>query len=515
MALAKTTSYLSSISEVPNEAEDFDAALEAKRAVKLLLKRDFGSALEIFNELKNEKMILFVKKCIELQDLFEQFLNADISLSSYRRASRKYPEEAIDIVQYKYPNLEFIELKNLERKFREKIEGIIDDLLSKNTLESLIEARKVYEKNIGVIKKPYNFDKLFLKTISFIPYKEFAPLYKIEWTNVEELINGYLLEQSNNFNKAETIINEIKVIDKNRETIRQIIKNFNRTFEIRLKMNYRESKLKFFVREYNKHSFYYLDSKSKVNKMTEPFFLQRRIYSIFYLNENCELFLDMLKANIDCMSVIPFENQKAYYHGIIRSIKKTLDYSIFEYFKEETIKGRNFTEVIQDSLEEDEVTIRRIVEYLKGKNNQEFMESLFLNIFKKELTFADTKKAPEFNKENSEVLINQYKENYSVIQKTKATKVFIKTLAAFELILSALLGLGIPATCGFAFRAERYFLGVAILLVGIVIGIWAFARLEEAITFNRERRLLRANRLIDELEAVNVVLLKKIYLGID
>ena len=44
-------------------------------------------------------------------------------------------------------------------------------------MDSLIEARKVLEKNIGVVKKPYNFDKLFLKTISFIPYTEFESLY--------------------------------------------------------------------------------------------------------------------------------------------------------------------------------------------------------------------------------------------------------------------------------------------------------------------------------------------------
>ena len=515
MANSKTTSYLSSIKEVSSSKDVFSKEMETQKAIRLALRKDYDGALDIFNELEDEEMINIIKKCIDLEPLFEQFLNGDITLGKYKRTTRNFPEEAKDIVHYKYPNLEFIELRNLERKFREKIEGIIDDLLSKNTLESLIEARKVYEKNIGVVKKPYNFDRLFIKTISFIPFEEYEPLYYIEWSEVDNLINSYLLQEAKDFNKAEKIIKEIKVIDKNRDVLQTIIKKFNKTFDTRLRQNYREAKLKNFVREYNKHTFYSLERQNKVVEKTEPFFLQRRIYAVFYVNENCELFLGMLKAHMDCMNVIPFENQKAFYHGIIRSIRKTGDYSIFEYFPKKIIEGQNFIDVIQDSLEEDEFTIRGIVERLKGKNNQEIMESLFLKAFKKPLTFADTKKAPEFNKENAEVLVEKYKENDSLVHKCKARRVFYKTLAAFELILSALLAIGITAICGFAFRKQLYFLGVALLLAGLVFGIWSFVKLEDVITTNREKRLLRLRKMIDELQAENVVILKKVYLGID
>ena len=231
MATEKTVSYLSSVNEASKEVDSLTYKTETQKGLKLAYKKDFDGALEIFNEITNEEMVLLMKKCIELTELFEQFLNGDISLSHYKKISKNYPEEAKGIVHHKYPNLEFIELRNLEKKFREKIEGIIDDLLSKNTLESLIEAKKVYEKNIGVVKKPYNFDKLFLKTISFIPYSQYEPLYYIDWTDVDTLINDYLLKEANNFFKAETIIKEIKVIDKNRDTVQAIIRKFNKTFD--------------------------------------------------------------------------------------------------------------------------------------------------------------------------------------------------------------------------------------------------------------------------------------------
>ena len=515
MAESKTTSYLSSIKEVPTNKKVLSKEMETQKAIRLALRKDYDGALDILTVLEDEDMINIIKKCIDLEPLFEQFLNGDITLGKYKRSTRNFPDEAKDIVHYKYPNLEFIELRNLERKFREKIEGIIDDLLSKNTLDSLIEARKVYEKNIGVVKKPYNFDRLFLKTISFIPLAEYEPLYYIEWSEVDTLINNYLLQEAKDFNKAETIIKEIKVIDKNRDVIQTIIKRFNKAFDSRLRQNYREAKLKNFVREYNKHTFYALERQNKVVEKTELFFLQRRIYSVFYLNENCELFLGMLKTHMDCMSVIPFENQKAFYHGIIRSIRKTGDYSIFEYFPEKIINGQNFIDVIQDSLEEDEFTIRGIVAQLKGKNNQEIMESLFLKVFKKELSFSDTKKAPEFNKENSEVLVEQYKLNDSLIHKLKARRILYKIVAAFELIMSALFAIGVTAICGFAFRKQLYFLGVVLLLLGLVFGIWSFVRLEDVITTNREKRLLRLRKNIDELQSENIVILKKVYLGID
>ena len=515
MANEKTYSYLSSINEISKESDAFSNSEENRKAIKQALRRDYEGALESFTLLENEEMVFIIKKCIELQPVFEQFLNGDIVLSKYKRICKKFPELSVDIVHYKYPNLEFIELKNLERKFREKIEGIIDDLLSKNTLEALIEAKKVHEKNIGVVKKAYNFDKLFLKTISFIPFTEFEKLYYVEWKEVESLINGYLLDQAKDFTKAEKIINEIKVIDKNRDTILLIIRKFNKAFDARLRQYYNEAKLKNFVREYNKHKFYTLDKKNKVSTTIEPFFLQRRIYSIFYLNENYELFLEMLKANMDCMEFIPYENQKTYYHAIIKSIRIRKDYSIFEFFPEKIFTGKNFNDVIEDSLEEDEETIRGIVELLKGKENQQYMEDLFLKIFKKELTFSDTKKAPEFNKENAEILINKYKENDSEIHKMKARKVLYKILAAVELILSGALALGLASICSFAFKKEIYFVAVILLLAGIVLGIWAFVRLEEIITINRERRLLKANQTIETLESENNIILKKVYLGID
>ena len=61
----------------------------------------------------------------------------------------------------------------MERKIREKIEGMIDELVAKNTLENLIEAKKSFEKNKGIVKKPYNFDRLFIKTISRLIYPLF------------------------------------------------------------------------------------------------------------------------------------------------------------------------------------------------------------------------------------------------------------------------------------------------------------------------------------------------------
>ena len=155
MANEKTSSYLSSIKEVSpktdgfsNEKVDASKKIETQRALKLALKKDFEGALEAFYSLENEEMVLIIKKCIELQPLFEDFLTGHISYAQYKKVSKRFPEEAKEIVHYKYPDLEFIELRNLEKKFREKIEGIIDDLLSKNTLEALIEARKVYEKHI-------------------------------------------------------------------------------------------------------------------------------------------------------------------------------------------------------------------------------------------------------------------------------------------------------------------------------------------------------------------------------
>ena len=515
MATEKTVSYLSSVKEPSKEVDSLTYKSETQKALKLAIKKDYDGALEILNEIENNEAILLIKKCVELEDLFELFLNGDITLSHYKKSSKHYPDEAKDIVHYKYPNLEFIELKNLEKKFREKIEGIIDDLLSKNTLESLIEAKKVFEKNAGVVKKPYNFDKLFIKTISFIPYKDYAPLYDVEWTDVESLINNYLLSESNNFLKAETIIKEIKVIDKNRDTIQTIIRKFNKTFDARLRQNYREAKLKTFVREYNKHTFYALDKKNKVITKTEPFFLQRKIYATFYLNKNSDLFLGLLKANSDCFNVIPGESQKAYFYAIIRAVKKTQDYSIFEYIPQELINEDNFIEVIKNTLEEDEDTIRGIVKQLKGKDNQLILESLFLTAFKKELTFADTKKVPELNKEKADVLIEKYKENSNLVHNLKAKKIAYKTLAAFELMISSIFTFGIGGVSFFPFKERHYFLAVVILLVGLVLGIWAFVKLEEVITTNRERRLIIANKEISDLEAENIIILKKVYLGID
>ena len=515
MATEKTISYLSSIEEVSKETKKLSKKAENQRALKLAFKKDFDGALEIFNSIENEEMVLVIKKCIELEPIFDEFYNGHITLAEYKKILKKYPDEAKDIVHYKYPNLEFIELKNLEKRFREKIEGIIDDLLSKNTLDSLIEARKVFEKNIAVVKKPYNFNKIFIKTISTIPYSEYTPLYSIEWADVDVLINNHLIDEAKSLDKTERIIKEIKVIDKNRETIQTIIRRYNRGLDTKLRLNYREAKLKIFVREYNKHSFYTLDKKNKISTKIEPFFLQRRIYSIFYLSENCILFLAMLKASKDCINYIPFDNQKSFYRAIIRSVKKTRDYSVFEYLPAEIITGPNFENVIQDNLEEDEVTIRGIVKQLKGKDNQPLMESLFIRIFKKELTFADTKKAPDFNKENSDILEEQYKENDSVIHKMKASRVLFKILAAIELLISALFSIGLCSVCAFAFRKHIYFLAVMLLIIGIVVGIYSFVRFEDIITYKREKRLLRCKKVITDLTEENIIILKKVYLGID
>ena len=80
---------------------------------------------------------------------------------------------------------------------------------------------------------------------------------------------------------------------------------------------------------------------------------------------------------------------------------------------------------------------------LKGKDNQPILESLFLTAFKKELTFADTKKAPEFNKEKADILIEKYKENSNLVHNLKAKKIAYKTLAAFELMISSIFTFGI------------------------------------------------------------------------
>ena len=331
----KTSSYLSSVKEVNNETNSISAnkelnkkiiEVETQKAVKCALRKDYEQALDIFESIENREMVLVIKKCIELEPIFEQFLNGQISYGQYKKISKRFPEESKEIVQFKYPDLEFIEIQNLERKFREKIEGIIDELLAKNTLESLIEARKIYEKHMGIIKKPYNFDRLFIKTISFIPYSQLKPLYKIEWTDVEKLINEYLLNEANSFTKAEKILKEIKVIEANRDTIQIIIRNFNKQLDIKLRQNYRENKLRQFVREYKAHSFYQLERNNKITTKIEPYFLQRRIYAIYYVNENADLFLDMLKNQIDVLYAVPYENQRTYYHAIIRSLRLVRDY---------------------------------------------------------------------------------------------------------------------------------------------------------------------------------------------
>ena len=522
MATEKSPSYLSSIKEVSEETKSFKNENEIKKisnltqkAFRLAFRRDYESALEIFKEIENEEMVVIIQKCMDLQPLFDQFVTGQISYAQYIKSSRNYPEEAKEIVQYKYPDLKFIEVKNLEKKFREKIEGIIDDLLTKNTLESLIEARKIFEKHTDVIKKPYNFDKLFTKYISQIPYSNFEHLYFIEWTNVDKLINEFLLSEANSFTKSEKIIKEIKVIEKNRDTIQIIIRKFNKDLDIRLRQNYREAKLKYFVREYKTHNFYFLDRKNKIMTKVEPFFLQRRIYAIYYVNENCEMFLEMLKKHIDTMHVIPFENQRTYYHAIIRAIRITRDYSIFDLFPEEILHSENFTDVIGDTLEEDEVTIRGIVKQLKGKENQAFMEELFLNKFKKELTFIDTKDAPSFNKENSNILINKYKENERIAHKTRVKKVLCKILAAVELILSALIAIALAAICSFAFKKAMYFLGVVLLIAGLVSGIWVFVKLEDIISLKKQIRLFNVKRVLDNIETENNIILRKVYLGLD
>ena len=524
MATEKTYSYLSSIKEVSTEtkaltSKQFDEIrhinLETQKAFKLALKKEYEAALEIFNRIKNDEMAFIIKKCIELEPIFEKFLIGEISYAKYKKVSKSFPDEAKEIVQYKYPDLEFIEVRNLEKKFREKIEGIIDELLAKNNLDSLIEARKIYEKHIAVIKKPYNFDRLFIKTISFIPYSQFESLYKIQWTDVDKLINDFLLKEANNFFKAEAIINQIKVIGKNRDTIQAIIRKFNKSLDAKLRQYYPEAKLKIFVREYKKHSFYFLDKKNKINTKIELFFLQRRLYAIYYVNENYELFLEMLKENIDCMRQIPIENQRAFYHAIIRSIRVTKDYSIFEIFPDEIIEGANFTGILTDTLEEDEETIRGIVKQLKGKEKQSYFESLFLNIYSKELSFLDTKDAPEFNKEKSDAFIEKFKENNHLYRQLKVRRILFKVLAAFELILAALFALGLSGVCSFAFKKDLYFLGIVVLIGGLILGIWSFVHLEEIITLKRAQRLFRVNKTMEEIEVENSIILKKVYLGLD
>lgn len=524
MASEKTRSYLGSVKEVAPETESFSKEQikeakrindETQRGFKLALKKDYEGALEVFEALQNEDLIALIKDCIDLQPLFEQFLNAEISLAQYRRLSKHFNGEVKEIVHYKFPNLEFIELRNMERKIREKIEGMIDELVAKNTLENLIEAKKSFEKNKGIVKKAYNFDRLFIKIISTIPYTEFEPLYSIEWDEVDTLINDFLLKESNNFHKAELIIKQIKVIDKNRDTIQTIIKKYNKTLDFRLRQNYRQIRLKAFVKEYTSHFFYQLDKHNKIQTKVEPFFLQRRIYAIFYLTENCESFLTSLKAHIDCMDVIPFENQRTFYRALITSVRETKDYSIFEMLPEQIISGENFVSVIGDLLEEDEITIRGIVKQLKGNENQAFMESLFLRTFKKELTFADTKHAPDFNKENAEVLIEKYKENDHEIHQTKAKEVLYKTIAGFEVFISLVISLSLCGVCIFAFRKALYFLAVLLLIVGAVLGIWLLKHMLEIIKIKKERRLREASRVIDEREGENDIILKKVFLGLD
>lgn len=524
MAEEKTRSYLSSVEEVKPETESLTKEKiaetkrinnETQRGFKLALKKDYEGALDVFETIQSEELIGLIKDCIDLQPLFEQFLNAEISLAQYKRLSKHFSDEVKDIVHYKYPNLEFIELKNLEKKIRERIESKIDELLVKNTLEDLIEARKVFEKNKGIVKKPYNFNRLFIKTISFIPYAEFEPLYKIEWEDVDTLINEFLLKESNNFFKAERILKEIKVIDKNRDTIQIIVKKFNKAFDYRLRQNYRQAKLKNFVKEYTTHSFYQLDKHNKIHTKVEPFFLQRRIYAIYYLTDNCEAFLSRLMANIECLDFVPFENQRTFYRSIINSVKVTREYTIFEMLKTEIINGENFVSIITDTLEEDESTIRGIVKQLKGHENQAYMESLFLRIFKKELTFADTKHAPEFNKENTEAYIGKYLVDEHEIRKMKFRKIIYKTISGAEIFLSVAISLGFCASCIFAFRKQLYLLGMALLIAGVAIGVWLLKHMIEIINIKKERRLKESDRVINERENEKTIILKKVYLGLE
>ena len=114
-----------------------------------------------------------------------------------------------------------------------------------------------------------------------------------------------------------------------------------------------------------------------------------------------------------------------------------------------------------------------------------------------------------------ENLNEKYKENDALVHNLKAKKIAYKTLAAFELMISSIFTFGIAGVSFFPFNEKRYFLAVIILLVGLILGIWAFVKLEEVITTNRERRLIIANKEISDLEADNIIILKKVYLGID
>ena len=223
----------------------------------------------------------------------------------------------------------------------------------------------------------------------------------------------------------------------------------------------------------------------------------------------------MLRTNFDCINAIPLGNQRTYYHAIIRSVRIVRDYSLFELFSEEILQSESFIDVITGTLEEDEETIRGIVQLLKGKENQKYMESLFLKVYKKELSFADTKNAPSFNKENAEIYIEKYKENEHAIHRAKVGRVFVKIIAAIELIISAAISIAVPSVCAFAFKRQQYFLGVVLLLAGVALGIWMFVRMEEIVSLKRKQRLFDAKRTLDNLESENVLVLKKIYLGLD
>ena len=90
MGVEKTRSYLSSVQEVSKESESFSIEkeeeikrinAETQRGFKLALKKDFEGALEVFTSIENEELIALVNQCNELQPIFEQFLNAEISLA--------------------------------------------------------------------------------------------------------------------------------------------------------------------------------------------------------------------------------------------------------------------------------------------------------------------------------------------------------------------------------------------------------------------------------------------------
>ena len=456
-----------------------------------------------------------IKKCIELNPHFLEFLKGEINLTEYKKISKPYSDQVKEIVHYQHEDLEVIQKENTERKYRENTELLIDSLIEKKTLECLVEARKVFEANQKIIRKHYKFDQLLLNFVSTYNFKNFDELYGVNWPNIVTILNNHLLNLSKNLDNSEAILKNIKFNDENADIFLKIVKLHNEQLNKKLLANYDETQLKLFKKDYDKYSFYEENNKSEAIKCVKPIFLQRRIYAYYYLDRDATLFLELLKKYKKCIQIKPRRNDVSFYRAIIESVKLTNDFSFFRLISKDIISSNHFKYALNDVLRNDEETIRNIVGAMKGKENQLILERFFLDIYKKELILDDMETAPSFNKKNAEVYMQKYHENEEIIKKSKAKHKFFEVLSIVELVFSVILGIAVFVLAGIPFAFKLYLLGALLMIIGLGGGILTFVYFRKIIVRKTDQRLGFLFEKIQLVELENIIILRKVYLGID